>query len=546
MIKQFVSYTKVPEKLETYFSQFTTDRLGLNYVPYVDPISVYDMVKTQSGTKYHDLFAYEHDFWLRKYGPQGGFPSAQMADNAYKPYYGYHPTRVESCNDGIQILKNMFKSRGIYEGTIPVMNPYRAIINAMKNSNSGPVYFGKRNDLDIVARTISDYHQDKKFAAVLQMFRYAKMKLRPIFNDDMKNYMIEAPYVAPLYDLFKENIVPAMMLNGRYRFQNYLSNHNILTNNTIVIEGDAKAMDTKVTLQQVREYVEPIMIYLYGQQHAQRIRTFHDELFTTDLVLPTGKVITGLHSLFSGILPTNIYETIIMLVGNLEVYSNSYWVTGEPLYDDFNIFNMGDDIIVLLNGKAAYRYAQIIRKDPQAKVVIYNDRLMSLAELQTEILERMGLEAELHKQRVAVGNGFFCSRFFSPSLVSYSMENSMTGRHSARSIIATMNSINNPEHGRNTGSDELIRIFGILDDAFGSPQWLQFTQMLFKSIRKDFNMVNITDVEVDRYNKSRNKKYDWVLEGWNWEVITSPAYHVWQYGNLNNFQLPRQYTSSYK
>lgn len=545
MIKQFIPYTKVPDKLQAYFSQFKTDRLGLVYTPYVDPIAVYDMVRAQSGNKYRELLAYEHDFWLRKYGPQGGYPSARQADNAYRVYYGYTPERVEPADDGIQILLNMFKSRGIYEGSIEPMNPYKAVINAMKNSNSGPVYFGKRNDFDIVARTISDYHQNKEFAAVLQMFRYAKMKLRPIFNDDMKNYMIEAPYVAPLYDLFKEHIVPTMMLNGRYRFQNYLANHNILTNNTIVIEGDAKAMDTKVTLHQVRKYVEPVMIYLYGHKHADRIRAFHDELFSTDLILPTGKVITGQHSLFSGILPTNIYESIIMLVGNLEVYSNTYWVTGEPLYDDFNIFNMGDDIIVFLNGKTANRYAQTIRKDPEAKVVIYNDQLMSLAELQTEILERMGLEAELHKQRVAVGNGFFCSRFYSPSLVSYSMENSMTGRHSARSIIATMNSINNPEHGRNTGSDELIRIFGILDDAFGTPLWLQFTQMLFKSIRSEFHMVVITDEEINRYNRSRNKKYDWVLEGWNWEISTSPAFHVWKHGNLNGFQLPRQYTSSF-
>lgn len=534
-------FTRNLKALKSHMSQFTHNRLGLETIEYIDPIKVYDIIKKQLGKKHYPLLEFEHKAWIKWYGSQGGYPSQKQLDEAVMSYYGYEPGELKEFKEGINYLIDELSELGYREFSVQPEPPHVSLTKSAKNSNSGIYLFGKRNDPQVMAISYDLYLRNPyNFQPIYAMTRYAKNKLRIIFNDDVINYIREARYVNHLYEIFKR-VNGTSMLNGRFKFQNNIAIQNLITPNTVVLEGDAEAMDTTVTLKQVQSYVEPILFHLYPERYHDDIRRFHIDLFSTTLVLPTGKVLTGFHSLFSGILPTNIYESIIMLVGHRGAMLVSYWITGQCVNNYAHIEVIGDDILILFNSLPS-EIVNMVKHDSQAKVIYYDDRLLSLGEWQVLVLEQLGLKAKLEKQRVAVGSAFFCKRYFSSHLETINLDYNLQGMHSARSMILTVNSINNPEYGNDTGTDEFLRIIGILDDGYGHPLWNQVTDAIFSAMRKKFDVnLTVTQTQLVRYNKKRFKNFDWVLEGVTWTLENSPAYQRWT-GNYE-FKTPNQYLS---
>lgn len=514
------------DKITAYYSSYTNN-LGDVYQPYLDPLRVYDMLKNQLAKKYTPLMKFEHKAHVKWSGPQGGKPSIEDATHLAESYYGYVPNRTTNPVSGIAHMKAILDATGI---KIPqdVVTLDEAWIKAMKPTNSGVTDFGKRNEWNVVHNAIKHVLQNPGvFKPLMLMTRFSKNKLRAIFNDDISNYLVEAPYVLPLYEIFQNHVEAALMLQGRYAFTRYISAKQLLTQNTIVLEGDAKALDQTWTLDATKAFVEPIMFHLYDEKHHKAIEEFHEKLFTTELVLPDGTIRQGEHSLFSGILPTNIYETIGFSVVHYDRLINSTFPSGVSLITEATLFVIGDDVVIFLNGKNSTAVAQQLREDPNLKWIRYNGSMYEGKEWQSQLLIDAGFEAQPMKQGVHVGHANFCKREFSPHMPSYTNVHGVEISHSVRSLMATINSINNPEFGRNTGPDELIRILGILDDAYGHPLWNNLCDMLFKEVRRQYKFEALNIEHVERYNRSRQKKFDWVLEGYEWSMESSPAWHRW-------------------
>lgn len=516
------------DKIKAYYASYQ-GKLGIELEPYIQVDRVLNMLMNQLGNKYAPLMEFELKALDKWYGPQGGHPTVQQAINGVDKYYDNHDKQVcKPAPDGINILitqieqfMNRRKLRPYTDAT--------AWERASKSTNSGATFFGKRNDPEIQMASEQLLTKTQSFQPLMVMTRYSKNSLRIIFNDDIINYIIEAKYVLPLYDFFKENVNGAMMLKGRYSFTRHLSYKQLINHNTIVLEGDADKMDTTVTLQSIQTYVEPILFFMFPESMHRSIRKFHIDLFNTDLIMPDLTMRQGEHSLFSGILPTNIYETIIMLVIHYDRLANSTYENGTSLIDEAELFAIGDDVLLLLNGKRAHSLSSKIRENPNYQWIHYNGSVYAGDVWQANLLRDSGLKANESKQRTAIGNAFFCKRWFSPLLPSYTNVYGAEIFHSSRSLIATTNSINNPEYGRQTGADELLRIFGILDDAFGHPRWQQYVDMVYSNIRKLYSGIEKEELTkaLSRYGKSRDKVFDWILEGYNWTMDSSPAWHAW-------------------
>lgn len=517
--------TIAKSKIDAYYTTFN-NTLGDVHQEYLDPLRVYDMLKTQLGKKYAPLMEFEHKAHIKWYGPQGGKPSIADAEALVDKYYGYEPKRTQPAPDGIAYVIREIENSGALFPIRPTTLD-EAWIKAMKPTNSGVTHFGKRNDWKVIIDSINHVRKNPGvFKPLMLMTRFSKNKLRAIFNDDLANYLIEAPFVTPLYELLR-NIEAYKMLQGRYEFTRYLAREQLLTDNTVSLMGDAEALDTTFTKEAVDAYVTPIMKHIFHETFHDDIDKFHEDLFTTQLVMPSGTIRQGKHSFFSGILPTNIYESIGISVGHYDKLINSTFPNGQSLITEATLFVIGDDIVILLNGKQSTRIAHQLKKDINLEWIHYNGSIYEGKAWQAMVLEDMGFIANTLKQGISVGHADFCKRWFSPHLPSYHTVYGYEVNHSARSLMATINSINNPEYGRNSGADELLRIFGILDDAYGHPLWNNFVDMLFSQLRKTYKDIVINDDVVRRYNKSRNLKFDWVLEGFTWQMPSSPAWHRW-------------------
>ena len=135
---------------------------------------------------------------------------------------------------------------------------------------------------------------------------------------------------------------------------------------------------------------------------------------------------------------------------------------------------IGDDQLVLLDIDGnSYRDAHFHNKYGELK----------LQKPLTMYLTFAGLKANISKQRVAVGNFFYCKRWYSTNCPVLTTVYGLPSIISIPSLVLKTNSILNPEHGFGTNpKEELLRRLSITDEAYGHPLWINWLQLMYADI----------------------------------------------------------------
>lgn len=466
-----------------------------------------------SKSKHAPLIEYEYKTFDKWYGPQGRTHSFDNIVKATRTYFRRDNPISTHFGDGIRLLLNDLRKAGIKEGSLRPISKEDAILLTSKSTAAGISYFSKKNDPDVLADVRNTYWNMLIMNPALVSTRDMRNKLRIIFMDDFRNVITSAMFLSPVYDVMSKLEEGTQMWRGYHAFERYATSK--LKPTTLIAEGDADEMDKWVTHDVVKAYVTPVLKWLYHRDYHESIDAFNASIFTQPCVV--GDVMMeGEHSLFSGQYPTQLYETIIMLVTFKQMLYDIKFRNGR-LVDYATIEVIGDDVVIFLdidgNKYIHHKFNSV-----------YGN--LTLDKLMTMYLTFAGLKANRLKQRLAVGNFFYCRRWYSWSLGSYSTVFGVDVLKSAPTLVSRLNSILHPEHGEmSNDSQELLRKLSILDDAFGHPQWSSLVYLVLG--KQDRNLIQTDEftTEIEYFNRKKSNDWKVMLNG-EFKLDSSPSYKL--------------------
>lgn len=256
-------------------------------------------------------------------------------------------------------------------------------------------------------------------------------------------------------------------------------------------EADYEHCDEHTSLDLVEKYVLPIYDKLLPEPVFIEFADYVRELFNLPVFMGD-KLITGQHTLFSGQLPTNDFETIfdVVLHLGLLLHLNRY-------SDLAYLLANGDDMAVGMNCT-------------RAQADYYN-------QLTAEVAAACGHVMQSQKIRVGWRDLQFCKKIYYPGLPTHINADGNVSIYGAYPGILTLNSIVNPERVIRDEAEQYKAILQRLDNHYGAPDFVPFVQMVATWLKRP--AVTINDI-------ATAKSYDWWerVYGETWTLRDSPSY----------------------
>nr|UAW00468.1 MAG: RNA-dependent RNA polymerase [Porcine picobirnavirus] len=258
------------------------------------------------------------------------------------------------------------------------------------------------------------------------------------------------------------------------------------------IETDYVKMDRHFTLDIVEEYIFPVYELLVPDTYIS-FASFVEELFEQPVYLGWGKLLTGRHTLFSGQVITNDFETIYTIELALGILLK-YGLLHKSL-----ILANGDDLSIgLLNCTI--------------------DRAKALAAELIDISNQLGLimhAVDDPKTNIRKGKFAFCRKLYYPS-GRRNAEGHLLGAYPS---VFVMNNIINPEFPCRLPSQAAVADLQRLDGLIGSIDYYQVADQILKHSTHKFASFDVDDIA---YVNSR----DWWQKLYNerWSPESSPTY----------------------
>lgn len=258
------------------------------------------------------------------------------------------------------------------------------------------------------------------------------------------------------------------------------------------IETDYVKMDRHFTRDIVTEYILPVYELLVPETYIS-FASFVEELFEQPVYLGWNKLLTGLHTLFSGQVITNDFETIYTIELALGV------LLKRGLLHKALILANGDDLSIgLLHCKL--------------------DLAKALAAEMIDISNQVGLimhPVDDPKTNIRVGKFAFCRKLYYPA----GRRNAMGHLIGAYPSAFAMNNIINPEYPCVTASQAAVADLQRLDGLTGSVDYTPVADYILKNSTHKFCNFGVDDIA---YVNTR----DWwqKLYGERWSPESSPTY----------------------
>lgn len=249
-------------------------------------------------------------------------------------------------------------------------------------------------------------------------------------------------------------------------------------------ETDQTSMDQHFSKSIVELYIAPIYEAILPPDDFIVFQEYVSECFEQKLFMGD-RFWTGLHNLFSGIGPTNEFETIFQLLiflGGLDLV-----IPASP----FHIAVNGDDVGLLVKATDAELHE------------LYSVILAAFKDCDFEISEA--------KSRIDTGDFSFCKKYYSLAMPK-TQDGSIGGAYSPAYVA---NSIVYPEHNWETPGQSRVATLQILDNAQYSPSnqlLLDWASTLYREWtfnENDLKFVSARDWWIKVYGESWDPAKSW-------------------------------------
>lgn len=263
------------------------------------------------------------------------------------------------------------------------------------------------------------------------------------------------------------------------------------------IETDYVKMDRHFTLDIVNEYILPVYELLVPETYIS-FASFVQELFEQPVYLGWGQLLTGLHTLFSGQVITNDFETIYTVMLALGLILTKRLSLSKCL-----ILANGDDLSIgLLNCDI--------------------DKARALAAELIDISNQLGLimhAVDDPKTNIRIGKFAFCRKLYYPA-----------GRRDTRGFLIgaypsvfTLNNIINPEFPCRYPSQAAVADLQRLDGLIGSIDYYRVADQVLKYSTHKFSSFDVDDIAYVNSRDWWQKLYD---ERWSPESSSTFRYYA--------------------
>lgn len=255
---------------------------------------------------------------------------------------------------------------------------------------------GKKNSPKNIQRATDISYRIKPYVVqeCITGTRDMKQGIRMIYPDSGDNWAYMSRIMRHIQDYLKLNFPEfCKWLNPDY-YQDVVVPQFIQSPFTS-IEADYEKMDTTFTWDIVADIVLPVLKDLpiwEGDNEYQSFCDWAEGLFSHSLYLGTARIV-GLHAMFSGILPTNPFETIFSYVKEVAVMLEL-----ELLREQKILLFCGDDQAAIYRGIKSEGF-----------VSRYKD-------MQMEICDSVGMKLHPDKYRVSNDTVYFCKELYTPFL----------------------------------------------------------------------------------------------------------------------------------
>lgn len=459
-----------------------------------------ELCDTYYSDRHQPYFSYNKEMHS-KVGPQGGYYSRSEMISKIEQYYIHANPDIDWSNDNVQYL---IQARDY------LMTEIKALINQFGypqvdavNYNLQPTFSGLpacATKGTYVAETLGA-SQFRHMYPTIPGQRRMRNKNRVIFMDSVLNVRyIEKEMTATrnwlknyLIEYFSAWRNPIDYLNA--------SVSRALYKNSAFIETDYEAMDQHFSFEVVKTLILPIYEIMIPQSFLSFAAAI-EELFTQPIYMGNG-VYTGLHTLLSGAIITNDFETIYSVILCLAALIRFDHI------DDATILALGDDITMAVWGT----------KNNKA----FAEKIMHWM-INTSNAVNMKIHDD-EKSRVSQGETRFCRRVYYPGAVK-DINNNIKGNYPT---VLALNSILNPERSARTSGIAAIADLQRLDNCYGTPEWASLVQLLLKYSNHKFLF---TEDDIAQYPA------DWWerLYGERWDPLSSPTYkyirHIRKYNDM--------------
>lgn len=462
-----------------------------------------------------DLASFERKALTKWYGPQGATPTHEEVMQVVSEYYNrainFEPSYVLSDTTKFEFKQQLsIKSWRLLKPT----ELYRRY-KGDRRSNSALTGWKDRRTPGIRVRAISEAVKDPYCIdpiVVGTRDQRSKKPCRCIFMDSFSNYYREVQAFSMFEASLKESDCVAWR-GDRYIEKSYYDFAKSASR-LLHCEFDYEMMDSwcekghmKWTLNQ---FYDAIDVDKNLREYQFKMT---QELFRAPLWTPEGEI-QGFHALFSGIYPTNPFETPLnFLIIESFVHDVLEKILKRSLIlgVDYILFVLGDDSLLVFKDGVADALA---------------DQIGSL--FSVWVWQNFHIKANAEKQRVSFTSGFFCKRQYKKDGAQYSpFEGStLTFPKSLYPLTLACLSIFEPEDGAlDSKAQSLLKLFQVFDNAWGHPIWKMILRKVWEIV-PDLH-IQVTDEDVEKYNSETNKNWRLIVLGEKFSLEKSPTAQVW-------------------
>lgn len=450
-----------------------------------------------SSPKHLPLIEYEREMVKKALTPQGGTVTWDRARGIFEKYYisaDIQPTYrlvVEGRDALLRVIRQL-----VHEDGLPSINHdycYASTAAAM------PMGGHKSDFLTHVTGRGAQYTHAQ---IVLPNTRNQRGKIRGIFacsvldNDDLQ------PVLTGVREWLKFHF--PHMLAGWLNPTEYLYPDitRAIDLNAWFLETDFNSMDQHFSWPIVRDIILPIYGELLPEWEFMPFAAKVEELFTAPL-LAGSELWTGLHTLFSGIPPTNDFETLY----DVCLYLGAHCHTRSS-FDDFerNFKAVGDDVLYSGNEYVVKSVYALVRHETRRNGVVLSEE----------------------KTRMQQGSCRFLRQVYYRNLPRYFNEDGQCYMRPAYPLVLAINNCIRPERCHAYVPDELLACFTRLDIGAANFQFENIVQWLYGLIDK--SRVNPQQVKVCDQHFTDMQMRDWWYKvyGTTYSLAESPSAKLYQ------------------
>lgn len=437
----------------------------------------------------HEVYQIFNSNYLTKIGPQGGHYPFQTLLNTLREYYNVPEGPVEPNYSllGLNYLCDYVHKIKSIKGTHHQFQNFNIM---PANTAAGLPFMGKKHWANP-----SNYYTDApvELNPALPGERILKGKFRCMFIDSEQNVRIYNTIAGSVRMWFKTYLpYYAGWKNPDEELRPQIT--RFIDKGSFNIEIDAKAMDQHVTWEMTKTLILPLFDAVLDEQEYWFVSNYFEKIFTQPLFLGDS-LINGMHTLFSGVGPTNDIETHFDVIVALGIVLSFHI----PLRDVLILAN-GDDMTVLISNRWKH----------------LKDRIITAF---TSEYENLHIEVSTEKCRFDTPDVQFCKKLYYRKGIRDSLGNLL----GAYPSVLALNSIKFPEHKQENTSQDLIRTLQILDNLDGSPDYGNTVAKVYSYLRKTADIFEISSKDVEAVSY---KDWWFRLYGEKWDPTSSRTFKL--------------------